>query len=135
MVQEARGDEGALQRNSTACTDQIRSNHGAFIFALQDPSATDYGFDIDVHTAQLTPGGVACGGFGADGQRHVGQSDEAILWTVLTFDGDLNPLGEIGDITDTSVDDVITLTGDAALFEICARNTSQETATLSFDVL
>jgi hypothetical protein len=54
---------------------------------------------------------------------------------VQTFDGDLNPLGEIAPFTGTSIDDVITFTGSAFYFEICARNTSDETATLSFDVL
>ena len=92
-------------------------------------------FDIGVHTAELTPGGLACGSFGTNGQRRVGESNVAILWTVQTFDVDLNPLGEIADSTDTSIDDLITLTGDAVLFEICARNTSQETATLFDDVL
>ncbi len=68
-------------------------------------------------------------------QRRVGESNVAILWTVQTFDGELNPLGEIAGVTYTSIDDVITLTGDAVLFEICARNTSQKTATLFYDVV
>jgi hypothetical protein len=183
-------DDGLLPPSSTACTDQVRSNHGAIIygrflseqppsralfisdtpdgepieilpedpppegifffracmtssaeaavgytlFVLPQASATDYTLDIGQHTAALAPGGKACGSFGVNQEQRVGNASVAVLWTVSTFDGDLNFLEETSSFTGDSVNDVITLTGEALYFEICATNTSEETATLTFDV-
>src|SRR5262245_23324209 len=190
-ARRANADDGFLPPNSTACTDQVRSNHGAFIygrflserppsralfmsdtpdgepieilpgdqppegifffracltasaeaavgyrlFVLPQASATDYTLDIGRHTAALAPGGKACGSFGVNQEQRVGDASVPVLWTVTTFDGDLNFLEETSSFTGDSVNDVITLTGEAFYFEICATNTSDETATLSFDVL
>jgi len=191
VATRAYADEGYLPPNSTACTDQVRSDRGAFIygrfmsddpptrrvfysetpdgeavelapgdpppegvfffracvtstdsapagytfFVLPNAGATDFAFDIGSHTAELEPGGKACGGFGQDQDGRFGESNVAILWTVSTFDGDLNPLGETSPVTADSVNDVITLAGDARYFSICATNTSDGRATLDFDVV
>jgi len=191
VAPRAHADEGYLPPNSPACTDQVRSDRGAFIygnFTSEDPptrrlfysetpdgeavelppgepppegvfyfracvtstasapagyrflvlpnaDATDVAFDIGSHTAELESQGKACGGFGQNQERRFGESSVAILWTVNTFDGDLNPLGETSAVTTDSVNDVITLTGDAQFFSICASNTSDERAILDFDVL
>ena len=108
---------------------------GYTFFVLPNASATDFAFDIGSHTAELEPGGRACGGFGQDQDGRFCESNVAILWTVNTFDGDLNLLGETSPVTADLVNDVITLTGGARYFSICAMNTSDDRATLDFDVV
>jgi hypothetical protein len=105
------------------------------MFTLPRTGATDVAYDIGQHTAQLEPNGLACGGLGRDQDRRVGASDVAIEWTVQTFDGDLNPLGETSSVTTDAVDDVISLTAPAVYFSICAHKRSQQRATLAFDVI
>jgi hypothetical protein len=106
---------------------------GYTLFVLPHASATDYTLDIGRHTAALAPGGKACGSFGTNQDRRVGDGTVPVLWTVITFDGDLNLLEETSSFTGDSVDDVIALTGDAAYFEICVTNSSDESASVSFD--
>jgi hypothetical protein len=119
-----------------ACVSNNTSASARYAFwIVQQAGSIEYTLDVGWHTALLSPLGIACGGFGADQDLRVGDSDAPVLWTVQTFDGDMNFIVETAGFTGTSVNDVITLTAPAFYFAICATNTSEITATLLFDVL
>jgi hypothetical protein len=64
------------------CVTSTSSSAASYQMAvLQNATATDYAFDIGLHTATLTPESLACGGFGTDQQRRVGTSNVPVLWT------------------------------------------------------
>jgi hypothetical protein len=85
------------------------------------------------HTAELGPGGLACGEFAGNPARLVASSNVPVQWTVRTFDGDMNQLGEVLIGTSTWVDQAVA-TDTAVYFDACATNTSGTTATLAFDL-
>ncbi|HYO54627.1 MAG TPA: hypothetical protein VEU50_17710 [Archangium sp.] len=112
------------------CLNNTANKAAYYRFHIGTPNFTG---TFGPHTAVLGSGGVACGEFAGNPARLVASSNVDVEWSVRTFDGDMNQLGEVLIARGTSVDQVVVM--DAAVYlDACATNRSGMTATLAFDL-
>lgn len=87
------------------------------------------------NTATLGPQGNACAEFAIGSANRVGQSNESVLWYVQQYDADGNALNTTNAVTSANINDVVQPESGAYMIELCVTNTSQSTATLSFQLI
>jgi hypothetical protein len=92
-------------------------------------------YGVGPHTAQLTPGSMACGEFTMAPTVLRGSSDRPVQWSARGTDMDYASVGRVFMMTGATVDQV--LDPGATLFSLdaCAANTGSTPASVSFDFL
>lgn len=87
------------------------------------------------NTATLGPQGNSCAQFATGPAQRIGQSNVPVLWYLQEFDGDGNLLGSGNSVTTADVNDLVQPGPGAFEIELCVTNTSNTTATLSFQLV
>ncbi|SPE33022.1 hypothetical protein SBA3_1940036 [Candidatus Sulfopaludibacter sp. SbA3] len=85
--------------------------------------------------ATLGPQGKACAQFAIGLADRIGQSNVRVLWYMQEYDPDGNALGAGNSITTANFNHVVQPGSGAYMIELCATNTSQSTAAVSFQLI
>ena len=92
-------------------------------------------YGVGPHTAQLTPGSMACGEFAMAPTVLRGSSDRSVQWSARGTDMDYASVGRVFVMTGATVDQVLDPGVSLSSLDACAANTGSAPASVSFDFL
>jgi hypothetical protein len=92
-------------------------------------------YGVGPHTAQLTPGSMACGEFAMAPTVLRGNSDRSVQWSARGTDLDYASVGRVFMMTGATVDQVLDPGMSLFSLDACAANTGSTPASVSFDFL
>jgi hypothetical protein len=92
-------------------------------------------YGVGPHTAQLTPGSMACGEFAMAPTVLRGSSDRSVQWSARGTDMDYASVGRVFLMSGATVDQVLDPGLSLSSLDACAANTGSAPATVSFDFL
>ena len=92
-------------------------------------------YGVGPHTAQLTPGSMACGEFAMAPTILRGSSDRSVQWSARGTDMDYASVGRVFLMNGATVDQVLDPGLSLSSLDACAANTGTAPAAVSFDFL
>jgi hypothetical protein len=92
-------------------------------------------YGVGPHTAQLTPGSMACGEFAMATTVLRGSSNRTVQWSARGTDMDYASVGRVFVMNGATVDQVLDPGSSLSSLDACAANTGSAPATVSFDFL
>jgi len=92
-------------------------------------------YGLGPHTAQLTPGSMACGEFAMAPTVLRGSSNRSVQWSARGTDMDYASVGRVFVMNGATVDQVLDPGQSLSSLDACAANTGSAPAAVSFDFL
>jgi hypothetical protein len=92
-------------------------------------------YGVGPHTAQLTPGSMACGEFAMAPTILHGSSDRSVQWSARGTDMDYASVGSVFLMNGATVDQVLDPGLSLSSLDACASNTGSAPALVSFDFI